>query len=76
MPSPLESARLADLHALAAELGVERYRMLAREEARQGKPRRKQRPEMPMASMGDGMKGSTESRRKLAETQKRDASDR
>jgi transcription termination factor Rho len=32
MPSPLESAHLADLHALAAELGVERYRMLAREE--------------------------------------------
>ena len=32
MASSLESAHLADLHALAAELGVERYRMLGREE--------------------------------------------
>ena len=32
MASALESAHLADLHALAAELGVERYRMLGREE--------------------------------------------
>ena len=32
MPATLESAHLADLHALAAELGVERYRLLGREE--------------------------------------------
>ena len=49
-------------------------RMEARAEAaRQDKPRRKQRPDPPMASMGDGMKGSMESRKKLAETQKKDA---
>ncbi|HET7702269.1 MAG TPA: replication-associated recombination protein A [Candidatus Limnocylindrales bacterium] len=48
-------------------------RMEARAAARAERPKRKQRPEMPMASMGDGMKGSMESRKKLAETQKRDA---
>ena len=50
-------------------------RMLAREEARKERPRRKQRPEPPMASMADGMKGSMESRRKLAEGQRRDSAD-
>jgi putative ATPase len=50
-------------------------RMNARAAARTDKPRRKQRADPPMASMGDGMKGSMESRKKLAETQKRDASD-
>jgi putative ATPase len=49
-------------------------RMDGRAEARSQKPRRKQRPDPPMASMGDGMKGSMESRKKLAETQKKDAS--
>jgi putative ATPase len=48
-------------------------RMAEREAARQDKPRRKKRSDPPMASMGDGMKGSMESRKKLAETQKRDA---
>ena len=32
MPASLESSHIADLHALAAELGVERYRMLPRGE--------------------------------------------
>ncbi|MCB0864468.1 MAG: hypothetical protein KDB58_02040 [Solirubrobacterales bacterium] len=32
MPAQLENAHLADLHALAAELGVERFRMLSRDE--------------------------------------------
>ena len=41
--------------------------------ARREKPRRKDRPDPPMASMGDGVKGSMESRKKLAETQNRDA---
>jgi putative ATPase len=49
-------------------------RMEARDEARREKPRKKQRPEPPMASMGDAMKGNLESRRTLAETQKKDAS--
>ena len=50
-------------------------RMDARAAARaEGSPRRKQRSDPPMASMGDAMKGSMESRAKLAETQKKDAS--
>ena len=48
-------------------------RMAARDDARREKPRRKDRPDPPMASMGDGVKGSMESRKKLAETQNRDA---
>ena len=36
-------------------------------------PRRKSRPDAPMASMSDGMKAGMEERKKLAETQKRDA---
>ena len=50
-------------------------RMAARDDARREKPRRKERPDPPMASMGDGVKGSMESRKKLAETQNRDAGD-
>src|SRR4029453_7370297 len=50
-------------------------RMAARDEARQnGKPRRKQRADPPMASMGDALKPREENRKKLAETQKKDAS--
>jgi putative ATPase len=45
----------------------------ARDDARREKPRRKDRPDPPMASMGDGVKGSMESRKKLADTQNRDA---
>ncbi|MFL5757732.1 MAG: replication-associated recombination protein A [Chloroflexota bacterium] len=48
-------------------------RMTAREEARREKPRRKSRADSPMASMSDGTKANLESRKKLAETQKRDA---
>jgi putative ATPase len=48
-------------------------RMAARAEGRGTKPRRKERPDPPMASMGDGMKSSMEERKKLAETQKKDA---
>jgi putative ATPase len=49
-------------------------RMDARAAARaEGRPKRKDRPTPPTASMGDGMKGSMESRKKLAETQKKDA---
>ena len=48
-------------------------RMDARALARAERPRRKQRADPPTASMGDGMKGSMEARKKLAETQKRDA---
>jgi putative ATPase len=50
-------------------------RMAAREEARVERPRRKQRADPPMASMGDGMKGSMEARKRLADTQKSDARD-
>ncbi len=49
-------------------------RFAAREEAR-GSARKKQRADMPGASMSDGMKASMESRKKLAETQKKDAAD-
>jgi putative ATPase len=49
-------------------------RMATRVEARADRPRRKtdQQPG-PMASMSDGMKANAESRKRLAETQKRDA---
>ena len=50
-------------------------RMAAREEARQGgKPRKKSRPDPPMAGMSDALRPREESRKKLAETQKKDAS--
>jgi putative ATPase len=48
-------------------------RMEARAQARAERPRRKQRADPPMASMGDGMKSSMEQRKRLAETQKQDA---
>jgi putative ATPase len=49
-------------------------RMAARDEARRdGKPKRKQRATPPMAGMSDALKPREENRRKLAETQKRDA---
>ncbi len=50
-------------------------RMAAREEARKERPRRKQRPDPPMAGMSDGLRPREENRKKLAETQKRDAND-
>jgi putative ATPase len=50
-------------------------RMAEREAASAEKPRRKSRPTPPMASMSDAMKPNMESRRRLAETQKKDASD-
>jgi putative ATPase len=48
-------------------------RMAARDEARREKPRRKDRPSPPTASMSDALKPREENRKKLAETQKRDA---
>ncbi|MEA2518935.1 MAG: putative ATPase [Chloroflexota bacterium] len=48
-------------------------RMTARAEARAGKPRRKQRTDLPMASMTDSMRPREGERKKLADTQKRDA---
>ena len=48
-------------------------RMTARDEARRERPRRKQRADPPMASMSDGLRPREENRKKLAETQKRDA---
>jgi putative ATPase len=49
-------------------------RMAARADARgDGRPRRKQRADPPMASMSDGMKAGMEERKRLADTQKRDA---
>jgi putative ATPase len=49
-------------------------RMTAREEMRREKPRKKDRPSPPMASMSDALKPREENRKKLAETQKKDAS--
>ncbi len=49
-------------------------RMEARRVAREEGPRRKRdRQPDPMASMGDGMRANAEARKRLAETQKRDA---
>ena len=50
-------------------------RMEARAQARTERPRRKQRTDMPMAGMSDGLRPREENRKKLAETQKKDASD-
>ncbi|HUQ77323.1 MAG TPA: replication-associated recombination protein A [Patescibacteria group bacterium] len=48
-------------------------RLMARKEMRAAKPRRKQRADPPMASMGDAMKPNMESRKGLAKTQRKDA---
>jgi putative ATPase len=48
-------------------------RMEARSQARAERPKRKQRANQPMASMGDGTKANAEQRRRLSETQKKDA---
>ena len=49
-------------------------RMEARAIARKEKPQRKQRADPPMASMGDAMRGNRESRKRIADTEKQDAS--
>ncbi len=49
-------------------------RMEARARARAQKPRRKDRPSPPMASMCDALRPNMENRKKLADTQKKDAS--
>jgi putative ATPase len=48
-------------------------RMTEREAARTEKPRRKNRPSPPMASMSDALRPAESSRRKIAETQREDA---
>ncbi len=48
-------------------------RMEARREGRSERPRRKVRIDQPMASMGDAMRPREESRKRLADTQKKDA---
>ena len=50
-------------------------RMDARAQARTERPRRKQRPDPAMAGMGDAMRPREAQRKRLAETQQRDASD-
>jgi len=51
-------------------------RMTARQEARgAGKPRRKKRADPPMASMSDALRPREENRKRIADTQKKDASD-
>jgi putative ATPase len=50
-------------------------RMTERDEARRQKPRQKNRPDQPMASMSDALRPREANRKKLAETQKRDASE-
>jgi putative ATPase len=48
-------------------------RMAAREAARSEPPRRKRRPSPPMAGMGDALRPRETNRRRIADTQKRDA---
>jgi putative ATPase len=48
-------------------------RMDAREHARAAKPRRKRRADAPMASMSDGMRPREEARKRIAETERKDA---
>lgn len=50
-------------------------RMDARAHGRKERPRRKQRSDTPMASMSDALRPNMENRKKLAETQKKDAAD-
>ncbi|HET7726406.1 MAG TPA: replication-associated recombination protein A [Candidatus Limnocylindrales bacterium] len=50
-------------------------RMADREAARQERPRRKTRPEPRMAGMTDAMRPREEARKRIAETEKRDAAD-
>jgi hypothetical protein len=47
--------------------------MEARALARKERPRKKNRPDMPTASMSDGLRPREENRKKVADTQKRDA---
>jgi putative ATPase len=49
-------------------------RMEAREAARMERPRRKQRADPPMAGMSDGLRPREENRKRIADTQKKDAS--
>jgi hypothetical protein len=49
-------------------------RMAERAEARKSKPSRKSRATVPMASMSDALRPAESSRRKIAETQRGDAS--
>jgi len=48
-------------------------RMEARARARAERPRKKQRPDPPMASMSDAIRPNMEQRKRIAETEKRDA---
>ncbi|HEY0443996.1 MAG TPA: replication-associated recombination protein A [Candidatus Limnocylindrales bacterium] len=48
-------------------------RMAARDEARHEKPRRKNRPSPPSAGMSDALKPNMENRKRIADTQKKDA---
>jgi putative ATPase len=48
-------------------------RMAAREQARRERPRRKQRADPPMASMSDALRPNMENRKRIAETEKKDA---
>ena len=50
-------------------------RMEARAEARAAKPRRKKRSDPPMAGMSDALKPREENRKKIADTEKKDAAD-
>jgi putative ATPase len=49
-------------------------RMAARDEARREKPRRKNRPTPPSAGMSDALRPREENRKRIANTQKKDAS--
>ncbi|MEO5918149.1 MAG: replication-associated recombination protein A [Candidatus Limnocylindrales bacterium] len=73
----LPDERGAAQYSLPSDQGYEvtiAARMEARVQARGDGPRRKSRSD-PAAAMGDATKSTMESRRKLAETQKRDAGD-
>jgi len=50
-------------------------RMEARALARNERPRKKNRPDMPMASVSDAMRPNMEQRKRLADTQKKDAAE-
>ena len=82
----LESKHLADLHALAAEAGVPRYRMLRREELiekladggeakREARPRDRQRPPRQRSRGRDGERAERPERRERPQRQERPRSE-
>ena len=73
LPDELSRPALLRSRATRATRSTIAARMARARGARRSKPRKKQRTNPPMASMSDALKPNMENRKKLAETQKKDA---